>query len=216
MEFLQDRPVRSIWGVGRALAEKLEGDGLHTNGDLRRQAPADLIARYGQIGRRLFDLAHGRDSRAVDPGQGAKSISTETTFNEDVDDIEVLIGHLWRLGVKTSDRAKAKGLAGRTVTLKLKTADFRTLTRQTAMEEPTNLVDTLHGHGERMLRAIAGHGPFRLIGIGLSALCPAETRDRPAQLFDDGSEARARAEAATDQIRARFGKDAIQRGRALR
>ena len=216
LDFLRDRPVRSIWGVGAAMAAKLEADGLYTNQDLRHQDPDALIKRYGSIGRRLFELAHGRDARRVDPHQGAKSISSETTFNDDIADLDALIGHLWRLAVKTSDRAKAKDLAGATVTLKLKTARFQTLTRQSALEMPTNLADAIHQVAEPMLRRLLERGPFRLIGVGLSTLVTAERHGPAPDLFADGGAARARAEQASDAIRARFGKDAIVRGRALR
>ena len=145
-----------------------------------------------------------------------KSISSETTFNEDIGDLDQLIGHLWRLAVRTSDRAKAKDLAGGTITLKLKTADFRTVTRQSAPPEPTNLADTIHEIAEPLLRRCADKGPFRLIGVGIGALVAAGTPGAEPPLFADQSAARAKAERATDEIRARFGKDAILRGRALR
>ena len=216
LDFLANRPVRSIWGVGAAMARKLEGDGIHTNNDLRRQDPDLLMKRYGGMGKRLYELAHGRDQRSVDPGHGAKSISSETTFNDDISDLDALIGHLWRLAVRTSDRAKAKELSGHTVTLKLKTADFQTLTRQQACEPATNLADTIHELSEPLLRKIADRGPFRLIGVGLSGLVQADDRPPAPSLFADQGAVRAEAEKATDAIRARFGKDAILRGRALR
>ena len=172
--------------------------------------------RYGGMGKRLYELAHGRDQRRVDPGHGAKSISSETTFNDDISDLDALIGHLWRLAVRTSDRAKAKELSGHTVTLKLKTADFQTLTRQQACEPATNLADTIHELSEPLLRKIADRGPFRLIGVGLSGLVQADDRPPAPSLFADQGAVRAEAEKATDAIRARFGKDAILRGRALR
>ncbi len=212
--FLAPRPVRAIWGVGEALAARLEADGIHRIGDLRRRDPDALTRRYGRVGARLHALAHGRDDRAVDPAEAVKSISSETTFETDIADAEPLTGHLWRLAVRTSDRAKAKGLAGATVTLKLKTAAFRGLTRQERPPEPTNLADTIYRLGEAMLRRELGQGPFRLIGIGLADLTAAA--DAPAGLFADDAAARRRAEAVTDAIRARFGKDAIIRGRALR
>ena len=215
LDFLADRPVRSIWGVGRAMADRLEADGLMTNADLRRQSPQDLMRRYGSIGKRLFELSHGQDARAVDASGGAKSISSETTFNDDISDGDALRGHLWRLAVRTSDRAKAKDLAGRTVTLKLKTAKFRTLTRQAALERPTNLADTIDSVAAPLLQRVLDRGPFRLIGVGLSTLEPAEEAPDTG-LFTDPRAGQAQVEAATDAIRARFGKDAIIRGRALR
>jgi DNA polymerase-4 len=119
--------------------------------------------------------------------------------------------------VKTSDRAKAKGLAGGTVTLKLKCADFRALTRQDRVASRTSMAETIYHHGEAMLVGMLERAPFRLIGIGISDL---EVRDAtaapPPDLFESDQTARRRAEAATDEIRARFGQDAIIRGRALR
>ena len=106
--FLAPRPVSGIWGVGQALADRLEADGIRTNADLRRVEVAQLVARYGRIGRRLHELALGIDARRVDPDRPVKSISSETTFDEDIGDADRLIGHLWRLAVSTSDRAKAR------------------------------------------------------------------------------------------------------------
>ncbi|MEL6475627.1 MAG: DNA polymerase IV [Pseudomonadota bacterium] len=215
--FLAPRPVRSIWGVGASLAARLEADGYQTNADLAAADPSDLMSRYGRMGQRLHDLARGIDTRRVDPHEGAKSISSETTFDEDLEAWDPLTGHLWRLAVRTSDRAKAKSLAGGTVTLKLKTAKFRTLTRQIRLEQPSNLADRIYAAGEMLLRQVIDKGPFRLIGIGLSAIVEeGESDASEANLFDDGSERRAQAEAATDAIRRKFGSDAIIRGRALR
>ena len=215
LDFLAPRPVRSIWGVGEALARRLEADGFRTIADLRAAAPERLVARYGRIGKRLHELSHGIDRRRVDPTQEVKSISSETTFDEDIADRDPLTGHLWRLAVTTSDRAKAKGLHGGTVTLKLKRADFRTLTRQHRLPGATNLADEIYRHGEAMLERLLAEGPFRLIGIGLSDLADTPA-PAPAELFETASDAIRRAEAVTDEIRARYGKDAIIRGRALR
>jgi len=216
LDFLAPRSVRTIWGVGRALAERLERDGLRTIADLRTLDIASLMARYGQMGKRLHDLSHGIDDRRVDPNPDAKSISSETTFDEDVGDAERLAGHLWRLAVRTSDRAKAGSMTGRTVVLKLKTRGFRTLTRQIRSGEPTNLADAIYTLAEPLLLRELHRGPFRLIGIGISNL--SEAGDLPAaeRLFDDRRAAMGRAETATDRIRSRFGKDAIRRGRTLR
>jgi len=215
LSFLAPRPVRSIWGVGEALAGRLEADGYHAIADLRSPGPEKLVARYGRIGRRLHELSLGIDKRRVNPSQPVKSISSETTFDVDISERDPLTGHLWRLAVTTSDRAKAKSLYGGTVTLKLKRADFRTLTRQHRLPRATNLADEIYQHGEAMLESLLPEGPFRLIGIGLSDL--AETPGpAPAELFETPAEGARRAEAVTDQIRARYGKDAIIRGRALR
>ena len=212
--FLAPRPIRSLWGVGASLAGRLEADGLHRIADLRGPGEAALVARYGSIGRRLHALAFGLDDRRVTPDRPVKSVSAETTFETDIAGAEPLLGHLWRLSVRVSDRAKARGIAGTTVTLKLKTAGFRGLTRQTGLADPSNLADDLYAAGEALLGPALAQGPFRLIGIGLGGLCPAGIGE--ALLFDDARAARARAERVTDEIRARFGPDTIYRGRALR
>jgi DNA polymerase-4 len=217
LTFLAPRPVRSIWGVGQALAQRLENDGIHAIADLRAYKPEELVARYGRIGRRLHDLCCGVDNRPVNPSQPVKSISSEITFDEDIGDRDRLIGHLWRLAVGTSDRAKAKSLGGASVTLRLKTAGFQTLTRQDRLAAPTNFAETIYRHAEPMLLRMLPRGPFRLIGVGVSALSPLDPTPAPEpELFAPEGAGLTRAEAASDRIRARFGKDAIIRGRALR
>ncbi|MEM6421901.1 MAG: DNA polymerase IV, partial [Pseudomonadota bacterium] len=216
VEFLAPRPVTAIWGVGARLAARLEADGLRTHADLARADPTDLIRRYGSMGPRLARLARGEDSRRVDPGGLPKSLSTETTFDTDIADREALEGHLWRLAVRASDRAKAKGLVGRSITLKLKTARFRAISRQTKLETPANAAEILYDAGSRMLARAVDAGPFRLIGIGFAQLSPAGTGAQPAALLRDSQSDRLAAEAATDEIRMRFGPEAILKGRAWR
>ena len=216
VSFLSERPVRSIWGVGAELAKRLEADGLKTNADLRRMDAAVLMKRYGQMGKRLHELSNGVDTRRVSPNSKAKSISSETTFNFDTAERDDLVGHLWRLAVRTSDRAKAKSRVGGTVTLKLKTANFRTLTRQVRLEEPTNLADVIYSASEPLLIGQLDQGPFRLIGVGISDIAAESTEPLAKRLFEDQNDARARAERASDSIRAKFGTDAIRLGRTLR
>lgn len=216
LDFLADRPVRSIWGVGKSLADRLEADGLSTNRHLREMEVADLISRYGRIGKRLHELSRGIDNRRVNPDQPVKSISSETTFDDDIGDGEKLIGHLWRLAVRTSDRAKSKGMGGRTIVVKLKTADFRTITRQSRLTEPTNLADQIYEVGEPLLLGEVDQGPFRLIGIGLSILSEVDPDGSEKKLFADTRDVHQQAERATDTIRQKYGRDAIFRGRSLR
>jgi DNA polymerase-4 len=211
-EFLAPLPVRAIWGVGAALADRLAGQGIERIADLRRHDKADLVARCGAVGARLHDLSHGRDARVVTPDRAVKSISAETTFDADIADLTALRAQLWRLCEKVSARMKAKGLAGRTAVLKLKRADFRTLTRRRGLP-PTPLADALFAATAPLLAEAAAEGPFRLIGVGFGDLEPSTAAE--AGLFDDGAAARARAEAAVDAIRARFGEAAIGKGRGL-
>ena len=214
--FLKGKPVRMIWGVGAAGQAQLESAGIRTFDDLARWDRKDLIHRFGQIGERLWHLARGEDSRRVNPNEPMKSISAETTFDEDIADRDLLDGHLWRLAERVADRTKAKGLAGRTVTLKLRRADFATITRRHSLREPTQIADRLYREAADLLAHLGEPGPFRLIGVGLSDIVPAREADLTPDLLDPEAARRAGAERATDAIRARFGPDAIVKGRSLR
>ena len=214
--FLRDQPVRLIWGVGGATQQALGAAGIRTIADLLRWDRKDLGARFGQMGDRLWHLARGEDRRRVTRNAPLKSISNETTFDEDTADRELLDGHLWRLAEKVADRAKARDLAGRTVTLKLRRAAFTLLTRRHSLREPTQMADTLYRAARELLGQVKELGPFRLIGVGLSDLCPDAMADRTPDLLDPAATRRAAAERAADAIRAKFGPDAIVKGRALR
>jgi len=215
-DFLRGKPVRLIWGVGTATQATLEKAGIRTFDDLLRWDRKDLHLRFGSMGDRLFHLARGEDRRRVNPHEPMKSVSAETTFNEDTADRGLLDGHLWRLSERVTDRAKAKDLAGRTVTLKLRRADFTLLTRRHSLREPTQTADGLYRAVAALLAEVAEPGPFRLIGVGLSDLTAATDADLTGDLLDPGAAARVRAERAADAIRARFGRDAIVKGRSLR
>jgi DNA polymerase IV len=214
--FLRPKPVRIIWGVGTATQAALEAAGIRSIADLLRWERPDLSARFGQMGERLWHLARGLDTRRVNRDEKLKSISKETTFFEDTADPDLLDGHLWRLAEQVSDRAKAKQLAGRTVTLKLKKGDFQTLTRRHALSDPTQIADRIYRAARDLLGQSAVKGPFRLIGVGISDLAPEDQADRSGDLLDPDAPKRAAAERAADAIRARFGHDAIIKGRALR
>ena len=216
LDFLRDRPVRLIWGVGEAGQEALARAGIHRFGDLRRWEKPALEARFGSMGGRLWHLARGEDARRVSADAPVKSISNETTFGEDTADPDLLDGHLWRMSEKVSDRAKAKGLAGRVITLKLKRADFRTVTRRQSLRDATQLADRIYRTARGLLDAAGAEGPFRLLGVGLSELCPEEEAERSGDLLDPQAARRGQAERAADTIRARFGPDAILKGRSLR
>ena len=215
-DFLRDKPVRLIWGVGGAAQAALEKAGIRTFTDLLRWDKEALVARFGSMGERLWHLARGEDHRPVSAHDPVKSISNETTFGADTNDPDLLDGHLWRMAEKVADRAKAKGIAGRVVTLKLKRSDHRSLTRQVALRDATQLADTVYRHARALFDQLGDEGPYRLLGCGLSHLCSEDEAGLSGDLLDPGAEQRAEAEKATDKIRARFGKDAIVKGRALR
>ena len=215
-DFLKPRSVRIIWGVGTAAQTALEIAGIRTIADLRRWDRPDLVERFGALGDRLWHLARGVDVRRVNRDERVKSISKETTFNEDTDKTDLLDGHIWRLSEQVADRAKAKQLAGRTVTLKLKRGDFQLVSRRHTLSDPTQLTDRIYRAAKDLFDKTGTSGPFRLIGVGISDLAPEAEADLSADLLDPDAAKRARAERAADAIRAKFGAEAIIKGRALR
>jgi DNA polymerase IV len=214
--FLKPKPVCIIWGVGQATQTALEQVGIRTIADLLRWDRADLGARFGSMGDRLWHLARGLDTRRVNRDEKLKSISKETTFFEDTSDPDLLDGHIWRLSEQVADRAKAKRLSGRTVTLKLKRSDFQLVSRRISLSDPTQLTDRIYRAAAELFGHAGSKGPFRLIGVGISDLAPEDQADLAQDLLDPEARRRAAAERATDAIRTRFGPDAIIKGRALR
>jgi len=215
-DFLRDKPVRLIWGVGAAMQAQLDTAGIYRFADLLRWDKPDLHARFGAMGERLWSLARGQDQRRVSSRVPIKSISNETTFFEDTSDPDLLDGHLWRLAENVSDRAKARALAGRVVTLKLKRANHAILTRRLSLRDASQLADTIYRTARGLFDAVGDQGPYRLIGVGISDLIPEDQADRSGDLLDPDAAKRSSAERATDAIRARFGSDAIVKGRSLR
>jgi DNA polymerase-4 len=212
--FLAPRPVTFIWGVGKAMAAVLAREGYRTIADLQRAEEVDLMRRFGTEGLRLARLARGIDLRAVDPERETKSVSAETTLNRDIADFRPLERLLWELSDKVSARLKAKALAGATVTLKLKSADFRLRTRARSLGAPTQLAAKIFAAGRELLARETGGTRFRLIGIGVTALAGAAQAD-PADLVDERGRRNAAAEHAVDRLRAKFGRAAVIRGIAF-
>ncbi len=208
-------PVSKIWGVGKAMQKKLAKDGIRSVNQLQVMEKPELMKRYGSMGSRLYHLSRGEDSRTVDSRGGAKSISSETTFNVDITDFKELERKLWSQAERVSRRAKTAGLAGHTVVLKLKTAKFQILTRNRKLAEPTQLADVMFKAARPLLEREANGTPFRLLGIGISGLCSEALAD-PVSLLDPGAAKRADVERAMDKVRSRFGREAVGKGRALK
>jgi DNA polymerase-4 len=212
--FLAPRPVRILPGVGPAMVASLEKAGLRTVGDLARADLKVLAERFGSHGLRLSRLAHGQDSRPVNPSEERKGISAETTFNEDLTALADLEDVLAELSEKVARHARADGLAGRVVTLKLRTTDFRIHTRRRTIPVPTQTAKTLFSVGRELLAKEATGRPYRLIGIGMADLIEADAVEDD---FFAGDERRALAgEKTLDAIRARFGAGAVTSGRIFR
>ena len=213
--FLAAQPVTLIWGVGEAMQRRLAADGIATVGDLQTMSEETLARRYGALGRRLARLARGDDGRAVTAGRARKSLSAETTFAEDLTGLDALTGRLWPLAEKVARRLKAEGIGARTITVKLKRADFRTRTRSATLPHATQSADAIWRAGARLVAGEVDGSKWRLIGIGTSRYVPAAEAD-PPDLADPRSLARRDVERAIDSIRERFGEDAIAHGRGLR
>ncbi len=218
IDFLTDKPVDFIFGVGPAFARSLAKLGIQTIADVRNRDDAYMMKQFGESGLRLARLARAEDRRKVNPVGDRKSVSAETTFNDDISDPESLKDQLWTLCVKTADRAKAKGLTGRVVTLKLKTKQFETITRRRTLSQSVQLADTIFTSLEPLLSKEANGREFRLLGAGISDLSDdsASSDDFAVDLLDPDASKRSQAERASDAARAKFGKNAIVKGREFR
>lgn len=213
--FLATKPVGLIPGVGQASAAKLAEAGFRLIGDLS-DAPVDKLFRLaGKDGPRLKNLANGIDPRRVTPDRETKSVSSETTLDVDLSRFEELEPVLWRLCEKTSKRLKHQELAGRTITLKLKTAEFHSITRASRLPEPTQLAARLFAAGRDLLRRECTGARYRLIGIGASDLAGPDEADH-GDLADVATPRLKAMEGALDALRTRFGDAAIGRGLSLR
>ncbi len=214
-DFLAPRPVSLIWGVGKALQKRLAADGIATIAQLRRHGEQALVARYGAMGHRLYHFARGEDRRAVVTDAPAKSVSAETTFDEDIAGFEALDAILWPLCEKVARRLKRAALSAHGVTLKLKTGQFRIRTRSTRLAGKSQLAEELYRAARRLLEAEADGTAYRLIGVAAGQLDDAAGADAP-DLLDPGAVKRAAVEHAIDAVRDKLGGEAIGKGRGLR
>jgi DNA polymerase-4 len=209
--FLAPKPVGFIYGVGAVSAARLANDGFRLIADLQCAEERDLMSRYGEEGARLWRLSRGFDARSVDPARETKSVSAETTFERDICEFRPLEQYLWDLTERVSARLKSSALAGSTVTLKLKSADFKIRTRARALGRPTQLAARIFAAGRDLLQKEVGATQFRLIGIGVSHLEEATGNDL-SDLIDRRA---AEAEHAIDRVRAKFGRGAVVKGLAI-
>lgn len=211
--FLAPRSVRILPGVGPVLAASLEKSGFKTVGDIARADLRDLADRFGSHGLHLHKLSLGQDSRVVNPDQHRKTISAETTFFDDLSAIEDLENRLWPLCEKVARQLRAEGIAGRVAVLKLRTPDFRIITRRRTLPVATQTARTLFTVARELLAVEAKGQSFRLIGAGLSDFIDAASAE--GDFFADAEKRSLKSERAVDALRAKFGKSAVVTGRAL-
>ncbi len=213
--FLAPQPVSFLHGVGPQLAKKLERAGYRRVGDIQSIDVRDLVGQFGETGLWLHQRARGIDNRPVRAGSERKSVSAERTFNTDISSLTELEDRLWNVCEETAARAKKAAVEGATVTLKLKTSDFKSLTRSVTLPDSTQLAQVLFRVAKPMLgREVDGGRKYRLIGIGLSHL--QEARSDGRDLIDPRVEKRAAAERASDAAKTRFGSEAVVTGRTIR
>jgi nucleotidyltransferase/DNA polymerase involved in DNA repair len=209
--FLHPLPVEKLWGVGKRTLEELRRLSIHTIGDLARSEQDDMADQLGKTGVHVWKLANGIDPRDVRGEGEAKSIGHEHTFAEDETDREKIEDSLMWLGEKVSRRMRRHGYKGRTVTLKIRLADFSTFTRSVTLDRATNFVEDLYDSALQKVREFKpGRQPVRLIGIQVSNL---EREERQLDLFSGtgtGTDKKERLHTAVDTIKDRFGDTAIK------
>ena len=212
--FLDPLPAEMLWGVGPKTAAKLAGLGIQTIGDIARRPAADLARLFGENGRDLARRARGVDDSPVVTEHEAKSISQETTFVRDVSDDKVLADTVRDLAADVGRRLRKAGVAGTTVKLKLRWPDFTTLTRQVTLPQPTDQDEHIYLTALDLLAKVRVRGQaVRLIGVGVSGLgAPL----RQMELWGAKDERSRLLQQALDELQAKFGREAIRRGKVQR
>lgn len=212
--FLAGRPVAILPGVGPAMNTALAKAAYRTVGDIAAADAKVLVSRFGDYGLRLHQLSHAQDARAVDPDQERKSVSAETTFNSDLATRDALEDELWPLCERVARKMRKEGIAGGVATLKLKTTDFKSLTRRRTVNPPIQTAKALFAVTRELLAAELSGASYRLIGAGLSGLVEAD--DAPSDLFGEADGKALKSERAMDTLRDRFGAGVILSGLALK
>ncbi|HKD96055.1 MAG TPA: DNA polymerase IV [Micromonosporaceae bacterium] len=210
LAYLHPLPVEALWGVGERTAEQLRRLGLRTVGQLAEAPPGMLRSAVGEAAaQHLHSLANGQDPRAVEPAQVEKSISAETTFDVDVDDPDVLRRTLLALANRVGSRLRGGGVAGRTVAIKVRLADFRTLHRSRTLATPTDVSREIFDVATALYAALSPGDRIRLLGVRVEGLAPAGGLARQPAL-GEREHGWAHLDRATDAAAARFGRSAVR------
>jgi DNA polymerase-4 len=209
--FLHPLPVTALWGVGAKTAEVLQRLGLQTVGDIARLPRRTLERALGDsVGSHLYDLAQGIDDRKVTPDEGTKSVGSEETYPRDLDDEAQILREILRLGDRTAGRLRAKGLCGRTVTLKVRWSNFSTITRSRTLDHEIDTTAEIYEVARALYEKLDPDRPrIRLLGVSVSGLAPGPPR---RQMTLDDARSRPGWQEATraiDDIRDRFGDRAV-------
>jgi DNA polymerase-4 len=212
--FLAPLDIQSLWGIGPKTSQKLHGQGIHTIGQLAALSVAELEAYFGNNALEMHARALGIDPSPVHSEREVKSVSNEVTFTKDTTDSEVLRQTLRALADKVGYRLRQAGFAGSVVQIKLRYSNFETITRQTALPQPTNLDDEIYAAAEKLFEAnIIPTRAVRLIGIGVSRLNPPY---RQLSLWDNNQDEKEKLASAIDQLKEKYGQDVIKRASMMK
>lgn len=215
-DFLKDLDVTKIWGVGEVSEKKLKSIGVHNIGDLRRIPLEKLKQMLGKYGKRLYKLARGIDKRPVEPEREIKSISREVTFENDLHDYDKIVTELYALSESVGQRLRKNGFQGRTIRIKVRFPDFTTITRQITLNQPTSNTEIISKHALGLFerKVELKDSGIRLLGVGVTNLSNDNGKIEGKQLtfFDEAKKHSEKLDKVIDQIRDKFGKDAIKRG----
>jgi len=209
--FLKDKPVNLLWGIGNKFKKRLNSEGIINIGQIQKMQDKELVKRYGAIGYHIYQLSRGQDTRKIKPNRKIKSVSHETTFQKDTNNKRELERVLNNLSRKVSDRSKLLGIGGKTVNLKLKTKDFKLITRSKTFSDPTQLHVRIYKTAKELLYNHLNSSKYRLIGVGISELTEEKLCDLDS-LIDLKSNNDKKIEVALSKLRNKFGDNIITKG----
>lgn len=209
--FLKDKPVNLLWGVGSKFKKRLNSEGIINIGQIQKMQDKELVKRYGAIGYHIYQLSRGKDNRKIQSNRKIKSISHETTFQKDTKNKKELEKALNNLSRKVSDRSKLLGVGGKTINLKLKTKDFKLITRSITFSDATQLHTRIFKNAKKLLYDNLNNSKYRLIGVGISELIEEKLCDLDS-LIDIKSNNDKKIEVALSKLRNKFGDNIITKG----
>jgi DNA polymerase-4 len=215
-EWLAPLPVACLWGAGPKTTERLRALGYETIGDVARGESTALERRFGALGERFFALARGLDPREVVGSRRAQSVGSEHTLNVDISARPQIEAHLRLSADSVAARLRRSKRLAQGVRVKLKTTDFRVISRQTVLAEPTDVAAVMLAHAKSLLDTIAESGPFRLVGLAAYDLRAADAVDAQLDLLPEAGNRERRLETAIDALVDRFGRGVVQRAGDLR
>lgn len=213
-QFLEKLPVYKVPGVGKTTLKQLESMGIKTLGDVSKYPEKSILKRLGKFGRRLMELATGMDDSPVMPISRRKSVSSEETLLSDIDDKQVLNNYILEQAESVARQLRKEGIKAKTITLKIKHADFKQVTRSTTLPVPTQSSETIFQAASRLLNKYRMKTKIRLIGVGASGL-RADAAPAQMSLFKDLKSKNGnweKVDKTVDSITAKYGKGVIKRG----